>query len=103
MGHGEQRITKRQRKATGRGVRTAREGIYAKRKWFKEYMREIGFEWTPCMKIGSGCQVHLAEGELTDGTPRRPRQQAQPHYYGFRRPKAGDPGPELLVQRFRLS
>jgi hypothetical protein len=66
-GNKTQRITKRQRKKTGRGVRTAAFGIYTRRKWFKDYMRELGFEWTPTMKIGSGCKVHLAD----EGAPRR--------------------------------
>jgi hypothetical protein len=46
------------------GVRTARNGIFTKRKWFKEYMERLGFEWTPTRKIGSGCTVHLKPEEL---------------------------------------
>jgi hypothetical protein len=30
-------------------------------------MRSLGFEWTPTMTIGSGCRVHLTDGELPDG------------------------------------
>jgi hypothetical protein len=48
-------------------MRTARSGIYTQRKWFKDYMREDGFEWFPTMTIGSGCKVHLADGELPKG------------------------------------
>ena len=27
-------------------------------------MNELGFEWNPTMQIGSGCKVHLHDGEL---------------------------------------
>ena len=33
----------------------------------KEYLRGIGWRWTPTMQIGSGCKVHLREGELPAG------------------------------------
>jgi hypothetical protein len=49
------------------GIRTAREGINTNRKWFKDYMHSLGFVWTPTMRIGSGCKVHLHEGELPRG------------------------------------
>lgn len=47
--------------------RTAREGILTKRLWFKDYMRELGFTWFPCMTIGTGCKVHVKDGELPMG------------------------------------
>lgn len=31
------------------------------------YIEEIGGEWVPCMKIGSGCKVHLDPNELPKG------------------------------------
>ena len=34
----------------------------------KEYLRRLGWRWTPTMKIGSGCNVHLDENELPMGT-----------------------------------
>lgn len=46
---------------------SARDGIHVKRKWFKEYMASLGFEWTPCMSIGSGCKVHVKASELPMG------------------------------------
>ena len=54
---------------TQRGIKhpSARHGIYTERKWFKEYMVSLGFEWTPTMRVGSGCKVHLKEGELPMG------------------------------------
>jgi hypothetical protein len=58
-----QRATKRTKKQ----ARSARNGIYVKRKWFKDYMAELGFVWTPTMQIGQGCKVHLAAGELPPG------------------------------------
>lgn len=50
-----------------RGCRTARNGVRVNRKWFKNYMTELGFKWYPCMSIGRGCMVHLRDGELPDG------------------------------------
>lgn len=47
--------------------RTCRNGIHVRRKWFKDYMRTLGFEWVPTMRIGSGCKVHLVDGELPNG------------------------------------
>src|SRR5215467_7414551 len=34
----------------------------------KEYLRGIGWRWTPTMHIGSGCKVYLREGELPAGS-----------------------------------
>jgi hypothetical protein len=62
-GRGEQRVTKR----TGKKTRSARNGINVKRKWFKDYMASLGFTWTPTMKIGQGCKVHLQKDELPAG------------------------------------
>ncbi len=59
---GAQRAGKR-----GKRRASAREGINTKRQWFKDYMRELGFTWHPTMQIGSGCKVHLADGELPMG------------------------------------
>jgi hypothetical protein len=63
-GNGTQRRSKRER---AKGAKTARNGILVKRKWFKDYMASIGFVWTPTMQIGSGCKVHLHDGELPMG------------------------------------
>jgi hypothetical protein len=56
---GRQRAGKRGRKAA-----SARNGINTSRKWFKNYMAELGLRFVPLMKIGSGCQAHLRDGEL---------------------------------------
>lgn len=47
--------------------RTARNGIHTSRKWFKDLMESWGFKWVPTMQIGSGCKVHLRDGELPTG------------------------------------
>lgn len=57
-----QRLTKRSRQKS-----SARNGVNVTRKWFKEYMQSIGFVWVPTMTIGSGCRVHLKDGELPHG------------------------------------
>lgn len=63
-GNANQRVTRRSKKA---GRKSARNGIYVRCKWFKDYMATLGFKWTPTMGIGTGCQVHLHDGELPMG------------------------------------
>lgn len=65
-GNASQRQTKGMLK-TGKGVKTANHGIYTKRKWFKDYMAELGATWTPTMFVGQGCKVHLNASELPKG------------------------------------
>lgn len=43
----------------------SRTGIH--RQFIQKYMEFYGWEWIPCMQIGSGCQVHLKPGELPGG------------------------------------
>ena len=62
VGNKTQRRSKNSCKFANR--KTASHGIYVKRKWFKDYMHELGFEWKPLMSIGVGCQVHLAKNEI---------------------------------------
>lgn len=64
-GNAEQRVTKHSKRNAGK--RTASSGVYVRRKWFKDRMAAWGFTWTPTMQIGSGCKVHLLEGELPSG------------------------------------
>ena len=59
-GNFSQRATKNSRKRS----RSASDGVHVKRKWFRDYMAELGFEWITCMTIGSGCKVHLHPDEL---------------------------------------
>ena len=64
LSHGckTQRLTKKSTK-----MASARDGVNVQRKWFKDYMKSIGFKWIPTMHIGSGCKVHLTESELPLG------------------------------------
>lgn len=62
-GTGTQRKTARSAKRAA----SARNGINTGRKWFKDYMASIGFEWVATMGIGQGCKVHLSADELPAG------------------------------------
>lgn len=62
-GNADQRVTKR----SGKKSRSARNGINTRRKWFRDYMASLGFVWTPTMRIGQGCKVHLVKEELPSG------------------------------------
>jgi hypothetical protein len=55
---GQRQSKHSRRKTKSFGVRTASHGIWTRRKWFKDYMHSLGFEWVPTMSIGSGCKVH---------------------------------------------
>lgn len=60
--------TRAQRLTRGRARKaSARNGVNTSRQWFKDYMTALGWRWTPTMGIGTGCKVHLAEGELPMG------------------------------------
>lgn len=50
-----------------RGKRSARRGVFVHGVGFKRYMASIGWKWTPTMGIGTGCTVHLRDGELPMG------------------------------------
>ena len=51
-------------KAAG-GTRSARNGI--PKKVIRKYLSDMGWTWTPTMKIGQGCKVHLTPEELPAG------------------------------------
>ena len=57
--------TRRRKKTVGK--HTASAGVYTESKLFKDLMHKLGFVWTTTMTIGSGCQVHLRDGELPPG------------------------------------
>ena len=63
----EGNATQRASSRTAKRSRSARNGIYTTRKWFKDYMLELGFVWTATMQIGSGCNTHLKADELPSG------------------------------------
>lgn len=58
---------RRERPRGGRGRSSPSNGVYTSAAWFKEYMRSLGFTWTPTMGIGTGCRVHLKADELPMG------------------------------------
>ncbi len=41
---------------------TPRTGVH--RHVYQRYLEEVGWLWVPTMKVGAGCTVHLAVGEL---------------------------------------
>jgi hypothetical protein len=55
----EERIGKRRRRSA------ARTGVH--KDTIRNYLRSLGWHWTPTMKIGSGCRVHLKSDELPAG------------------------------------
>jgi hypothetical protein len=61
-GNAERKTRRRSRTA---GKRTVRHGSV--RAVYERYILGLGFRWVPCMKIGSGCKVHLHDGELPMG------------------------------------
>lgn len=52
-----ERITKRRKKKS-----SARTGV--RKDTSRKLLESLGWTWVPCMQIGSGCRVHLREGEL---------------------------------------
>jgi len=44
---------------------SARTGVF--RKHHDQFLKNLGWIWTPTMSIGSGCQVHLLREELPSG------------------------------------
>jgi hypothetical protein len=49
------------------GKETLKFGTFVKSVGFKRYMEKLGWEFIPTMTIGSGCKIHLTEGELPMG------------------------------------
>lgn len=59
-------MSKAERVTKNRPTRSsARSGVH--RDTIRKLMREWGWSWTPTMHIGSGCTVHLRDGELPPG------------------------------------
>lgn len=57
-------IAKQERKRNKRRS-NARTGVF--KKTYADYLLENGWKWTPTMKIGQGCKVHLKKEELPAG------------------------------------
>jgi hypothetical protein len=47
------------------GGTTPRNGVFYAVS--RPYLQSVGWKWTPTMRIGSGCKVHLRAGELPAG------------------------------------
>lgn len=52
-------------RGNGRRGTTPRNGISSK--VYRPYLESLGWTWTPTMRIGSGCKVHLVANELPTG------------------------------------
>ena len=55
-----ERVTSRMRRRS-----SSRSGTY--RKTYEKFLAKHGWKWTPTMKIGGGCKVHLDPAELPAG------------------------------------
>jgi hypothetical protein len=56
----------KERPRRGKKRSNARTGV--KKPTYKKYLVSLGWKWTPTMRVGSGCQVHLRAEELPRGT-----------------------------------
>jgi hypothetical protein len=56
---------KAERRKKGKEKSSARTGVW--KDTIRKIMSDLGWKWTPTMKIGQGCKVHLADGELPSG------------------------------------
>lgn len=45
---------------------SSRDGVF--KETYRQYLKELGWEWHPTMIFGQGCAVHLKEDELPSGT-----------------------------------
>ena len=59
--YGKQERTGKRKK----GKSNARTGVY--KETIRKVMEHLGWVWHPTMQIGSGCKVHLRDGELPKG------------------------------------
>lgn len=58
-------FAKRERKTKLKGRSSARDGVY--KDTIRKVMAHLGWRWVNTMTIGSGCKVHLRDGELPTG------------------------------------
>jgi hypothetical protein len=60
-------VSSRERSSSKRRGRksSSRTGVFGSTA--RKYMDSLGYTWTPCMTIGSGCKVHLRADELPPG------------------------------------
>lgn len=64
-GRAKSTICRRSKYFKPRGSASPRNGV--RRSDYEPYLLSLGFKWTPTMKIGSGCKVHLVADELPKG------------------------------------
>lgn len=57
---------KQERRSRKHSRSSARNGV--QKQTSRKVLESLGWKWTPTMKIGSGCTVHLCEDELPCGT-----------------------------------
>ena len=62
--YAEQRNDKLARRLNAKGA-SPRNGNH--RNVFHDYILGHGFDWTPTMRVGAGCQVHMLANELPSG------------------------------------
>lgn len=55
-----ERLTKRKRARS-----SSRDGVH--KDLTRRYLETLGWRWVPTMRVGTGCRVHLREGELPPG------------------------------------
>lgn len=58
-------FAKCERKTANKGISSARTGVY--KGTIRRVMNHLGWTYYPTMFIGSGCKVHLRDGELPNG------------------------------------
>ena len=44
---------------------SARNGVH--KQFYHKYLKSLGWEWVPIMRIGSGCKIHLRLDQLPKG------------------------------------
>ena len=63
QGTGTQRASKR----TGKRAASANNGVNTDRKWFKDYMASLGYEWHSLVQVGSSQRTRLNATEMPKG------------------------------------
>lgn len=59
------RVARKITRGKGLSGTTPRNGVF--KEIYRPYLESLGWRWTPTMQIGSGCTVHLKDGELPNG------------------------------------
>ena len=59
------RVARKMARGKGLSGTTPRNGVF--KEIYRPYLESLGWKFTPTMQIGSGCTVHLRDGELPKG------------------------------------